>query len=66
MYGEIGEGFIEAHHLKPLHTLTGEKVALDPVKDFAVLCSNCHKMIHRSEFVSDVKEFRGKYVKSQS
>lgn len=66
MYGEIGEGFIEAHHLKPLHTLTSEKVALDPEKDFAVLCSNCHKMIHRSEFVSDVKEFRGKYVKSQS
>lgn len=66
MYGEIGDGFIEAHHLKPLHTLTGEKIALDPVKDFAVLCSNCHKMIHRSEFVSDVVEFRGKYVNAQS
>jgi 5-methylcytosine-specific restriction protein A len=66
MYGEIGEGFIEAHHLKPLHTLTGEKIALDPVKDFSVLCSNCHKMIHRSEFVSEVNEFRDKYVKSQS
>lgn len=65
-YGEIGEGFIEAHHLKPLHTLTGEKVSLDPVKDFAVLCSNCHKMIHKSEFVSDIREFKDKYVKPQS
>lgn len=66
MYGEIGEKFIEAHHLQPLHTLVGENVTLDPIKDFAVLCSNCHKMIHRSEFVSAVAEFRGKYIKLQS
>ena len=65
-YGEIGKGFIEAHHLTPLSSLQGERVALDPVKDFAVLCSNCHKMIHRSEFVSEVKEFRANYVVQKS
>jgi len=57
-YGEIGKGFIEAHHLIPIADLYGKRVALDPQKDFAVLCSNCHRMIHRSPFVSDVEMFR--------
>ena len=61
-YGEIGRGFIEAHHLTPLSKLKGQKIPLDPQKDFSVLCSNCHRMIHRTEFVSDVAEFRLHYV----
>lgn len=65
-YGEIGKGFIEAHHLTPIHKLEGEKVALDPLKDFSVLCANCHRMIHRSELVSEVNEFRAKYIVHKS
>lgn len=61
-YGEIGREFIEAHHLTPLHELKGQKVTLNPKNDFAVLCSNCHRMIHKSEFVSQIAEFRAKYV----
>jgi len=61
-YGSLGAGFIEAHHLTPLSELKGEKVLLDPRRDFTVLCSNCHRMIHRSEFASKVEEFRAKYV----
>lgn len=61
-YGALGAGFIEAHHLTPLSELKGEKILLDPKRDFTVLCSNCHRMIHRSEFVSRVAEFRAKYV----
>lgn len=61
-YGEIGRNYIEAHHLTPLHTLKGQKVSLDPKTDFSVLCSNCHRMIHRSEFVDKVEEFRARYV----
>ncbi len=61
IYGDIGKEFIEAHHLIPLSKLQGEKVALDPIKDFAVLCSNCHRMIHKSEFVSDPTNFKIKY-----
>lgn len=64
-YGEIGRDFIEAHHLTPLHTLKGQKVTLDPKKDFSVLCANCHRMIHKSEFVSRVEDFRAKYVVKQ-
>lgn len=60
-YGELGKSYIEAHHLTPLHTLRGLKVSLDPQKDFSVLCSNCHRMIHRSEFVDKVEEFKANY-----
>lgn len=44
VYGERGRGFIEAHHTKPLNTLTpGSKTTLD---DLVILCANCHRMIH--------------------
>src|SRR4051812_5388770 len=58
VYGSIGKGYIEAHHLIPLSQLNGKHVALDPEQDFAVLCSNCHRMIHRSNYVSDITAFR--------
>jgi 5-methylcytosine-specific restriction protein A len=61
-YGKIGKDFIEVHHLTPLQKLKGQKVTLNPKTDFAVLCSNCHRMIHKSEFVSQVKDFRARYV----
>jgi 5-methylcytosine-specific restriction enzyme A len=61
-YGALGADFIEAHHLTPLSELKGDTVLLDPRRDFSVLCSNCHRMIHRSEFVNRVEEFRANYV----
>ena len=58
-YGGIGEGFIEAHHLKPISSLEeGVAVAYDIAADFAVLCSNCHRMIHRCSDPSNLKLFR--------
>lgn len=44
-YGEIGYGYIECHHRKPLHTLTEDtKTKLD---DLMLVCANCHRMLHR-------------------
>lgn len=58
-YGPIGEGFIEAHHLRAISTLEeGVAVHYDIEEDFAVLCSNCHRMIHRSADPSNLAEFR--------
>jgi 5-methylcytosine-specific restriction protein A len=58
-YGEIGKGFIEAHHLKAISTLEeGVAVQYEIATDFAVLCSNCHRMIHRTADPSDLAEFR--------
>ena len=45
-YGEIGEDYIEIHHVNPHHTFEGEHT-VDPTKDLIPLCSNCHSMIHR-------------------
>ena len=43
-YGERGKGFIEAHHVKPVHTLKpGEKTRLE---DLVLICSNCHRILH--------------------
>ncbi len=64
-YGEIGRGFIEAHHLRPLATIKGEKVAYDPRRDFAVLCANCHRMVHRSGILDDMGKFRKEYFKGR-
>ena len=46
VYGRIGAGFIEAHHTKPVSTLhkDGEKTQIE---DLAMVCSNCHRMLHR-------------------
>jgi len=43
-YGDVGDGYIEVHHVTPLHA-SGETTTR--LVDLAVLCSNCHRMIHR-------------------
>jgi 5-methylcytosine-specific restriction protein A len=55
VYGPVGHQFIEAHHLTPISVLPQDKpVEQDPKTDFAVLCSNCHRMIHRMPDVGNV------------
>lgn len=44
-YGEIGEGFIEAHHAVPLSNLS--KAKKTKIEDIILVCSNCHRMLHR-------------------
>lgn len=46
VYGEIGRGYIEVHHLFPVAGTEGEHL-LNPIKELVTLCSNCHSMIHR-------------------
>jgi 5-methylcytosine-specific restriction protein A len=45
VYGERGKGYIECHHVVPLHE-AGEGTT--KLSDLALICSNCHRMIHRS------------------
>ena len=46
VYGDHGYGFIECHHKKPVSEIKhGEKTKLS---DLAVICANCHRMIHKS------------------
>ena len=45
-YGVAGAGLIDVHHTKPVHTLVeGDKTKLE---DLAMLCSNCHRVVHSS------------------
>lgn len=46
-YGSRGRGFIEVHHTKPVHTL--EDGAVTRLDDLALVCANCHRMIHSSQ-----------------
>jgi 5-methylcytosine-specific restriction protein A len=47
-YGEHGKDFIEVHHINPV-SRNLEKKNVDPNKDLVVVCSNCHRMIHRNK-----------------
>lgn len=43
-YGDRGTNFIECHHRAPLHISGTVRTRL---ADLALLCSNCHRMVHR-------------------
>ncbi|MDO9278632.1 MAG: DUF3578 domain-containing protein [Polaromonas sp.] len=48
-YGAGMSGYIEAHHKNPIYSLPDEGAILKPTaSDFMVLCSNCHRAIHRA------------------
>lgn len=43
-YGDLGDGFIEAHHTKPISKMQQEDITR--IEDFVMVCSNCHSMLH--------------------
>jgi 5-methylcytosine-specific restriction protein A len=45
-YGVAGAGYIEVHHITPLHTVA-EGININPYTDLITVCSNCHRVIHR-------------------
>jgi predicted HNH restriction endonuclease len=44
-YGSLGDGYIECHHTLPLAELKTNRGT--KLKDVALLCSNCHRIVHR-------------------
>ncbi len=44
-YGELGRGYIECHHTKPVSEYKSKSKTR--VEDMALVCSNCHRMLHR-------------------
>ena len=45
LYGELGDGYIEAHHVVPVSSLGDGSTT--KVADLALVCANCHRMLHR-------------------
>lgn len=55
-YGKLGYGFAECHHKTPVAQLTeGHPTRL---ADLAIVCANCHRMIHRSRPILTIAELR--------
>jgi len=53
-YGDRGRDFIEVHHAVPVSELgTDQKLRL---RDLRLLCSNCHRMVHRRKPWLSVEE----------
>jgi 5-methylcytosine-specific restriction protein A len=61
-YGERGKDCIECHHTKPVSELTvGETTKLS---ELVLLCSNCHRIVHRKKpwlSITELKELINKH-----
>lgn len=55
-YGELGDGFCEVHHKRPLAASASPSVT--HLEDLAVVCSNCHRVLHRSSCTLSVQQLR--------
>ena len=63
-YGELGKGYIEGHHIKPISEMTVETKI--KASEILMVCSNCHRIIHRKlpctskeEIIKSLKKSRG-------
>jgi 5-methylcytosine-specific restriction protein A len=53
-YGKVGEGYIECHHTLPLSELSRRRTTR--MEEIVLLCSNCHRMVHRKRPWLTVKQ----------
>ena len=60
-YGALGSDFAEGHHMSPLSERASDEWTTPiqtSIADIAVLCSNCHSMIHRRRPALSIEELR--------
>ncbi len=55
-YGELGKGFCEVHHKIPLSKVKEETTT--KLEDLAIVCSNCHRIIHRKKSLLSIGELK--------
>lgn len=55
-YGDRGKGFAECHHRIPLAELSVSRRTR--LRDLAIVCANCHRMIHRARPWLTVRQIR--------
>jgi hypothetical protein len=56
-YGDVGEGMIHVHHLKPISQIRKE-YKVDPIIDLIPICPNCHLLIHSRYPIYSIEEIR--------
>ena len=57
-YGERGKNFIEAHHNKPVSELEEKHSHIVKISDIKMICSNCHRIIHRNKPWLTIEELK--------
>ncbi len=55
-YGSIGKDFIEAHHTIPVSMMSRNHKT--KASDLAMVCSNCHRMLHRKRPWLSINELK--------
>lgn len=58
-YGPVGAGFAEAHH-KILLADSSEEGRITSLDDLAVVCSNCHRMLHHGPEYPSIESLRNR------
>lgn len=56
VYGDLGFGFAECHHTKPVSQLQSNESV--KISDLSILCANCHRMIHRTKPMFTIFEMK--------
>jgi predicted HNH restriction endonuclease len=56
IYGETGRKFIIAHHIEPLGLR--HRPSMTGLEDLALICSNCHAMLHTGHPSISLNELR--------
>ncbi|MFI3046491.1 HNH endonuclease [Pseudomonas coronafaciens] len=64
VYGRAGEKFCEVHHLTPLHK--SDRNTETKLSELAVVCSNCHRIIHRMSPMPCISELKRLIVAQHS
>lgn len=59
-YGLLGDGFCEVHHKQPLAAVVSTSVTR--LQDLAVVCANCHRILHRSSCTLSVEQLRERLI----
>ena len=63
VYGSLGKDYCEVHHRQQLSLA---KAGVRELSDLAILCSNCHRMIHRTRPMLSVEKFALMYLTARS
>jgi 5-methylcytosine-specific restriction enzyme A len=59
-YGDIGEGYAECHHILPLSST--DTTRRTKLADLAIVCANCHRILHRSRTWLSIVGLRAKVI----
>ena len=63
VYGELGRGFIEAHHIEPLSERPVPRATR--IEELALVCANCHRMLHRAGLL-DPRKLKALILRSET